>query len=207
MQPGYTCPQTPDPIKFNPPTVPASYDALFRFPTRTAQNLQQIQQPGSVSCRVRIPLQRDYSNVVLNDADANRLNSPFVPILPTRNALYAVVNALYLLNDRSGNTLSEIIAEAQTVSSFTNTELLNAIQVALSRGLLSGIPPNSWNPTFVQPEVRYSFWTWSDRDHRNKNYITFLLQLVGGIGSDEFTQWFDYYCKRPCMSQFFTSES
>lgn len=203
MRPGYTCPQWPDPIRYEP-TTPASYDQLFKFPTRTAQNLQQIAQPGSVSCRPRIPLQRDYSNLVLNASDANRLNQMFVPTDPTSNTQLALVRAIYELNETAGSTQDDIISLAVTIApNFTETQLNSTFSLSRKRGLFTNIVPNSWNPVFEQPTVKWSFGPKADFDVRNKTAIAYLIELVGGIGSNEYTQWFDYYRKKTCQSPFF----
>lgn len=202
MRPGYTCPQWPDPIRYNPPTESASYDQLYKFPTRTAQNLQQIAQPGSVSCRPRIPLQRDYSNLVLSAADANRLNQPFVQTDASTNAQLAIVRAIYELNDPSGSLQDDIIATANVIApSFSTTQLESAFNLGRKRGLYTNIVPNSWNPVFSQPSVRWSFGPRCDFDARNKSAIAFLIELVGGIGSNEYNQWFHYYRKKTCFNQ------
>lgn len=140
---------------------------------------------SKVSCFQRIKLQRNYRLAVQSTPLADPCDSAF---------RFAVVRALYSLNNSGGNTEAEI---RDTVLGLcpdaTDSDFDNAFAFAKRAGIVRLVIPSRID--WIGPRLpdRYVLSATMDARPGNSAYVIYLLQLVGGFSSPFFVHWFEPY--------------
>lgn len=160
------------------------------------QNVCTEKMASNLSGFQPIELKHDYTGYIFRAQDACPDCTTFTATDPCSSVYYPLVQAIFELDEKNGSTEADIVAKAQEVcSSFSEAEYESAFSLALKYGMFSIVLPVFINFLEAVPTARYTFSPRMDDHVTNRNVVLFLLQLVGGFSSSDYTTWFQPYRK------------
>lgn len=149
---------------------------------------------SKVSCFQRIQLRNDYRILVTT--------TPEPDLCGTSDLRFAIVQALYELNNSGGNTVEEINDRVQQLCVGSTQEEFDVAFTRSKRGgIVMSVIPSRIDWLALPPPNKYVLSTNLDNRKVNSVYVIYLLQLIGGYDSDTFVRWFNSYCA-PTASNF-----